>query len=142
MKRPAGYASVLVSIIGLASAKVADRSRVVAARQASGRSVDYKDRGRPIEGQAYRFDRINENESSTIPPEPQKKERSLSSQLSGCCYDYQSTSANDMCALYGNDCESGETPSHDSGDGDCSQEGLSFIGISFSVNTVNGNPYS
>ena len=68
--------------------------------------------------------------------------RELSSQLSGCCYTYQSYSAADLCALYGNDCESGETPSHDSGDEDCSLEGLSFIGISFSVNTANGNPYS
>ena len=47
-----------------------------------------------------------------------------------------------MCALYGEDCESGETPSHDSGDASCEQEGLSFIGLSFSVNTPNGNPYS
>jgi hypothetical protein len=44
--------------------------------------------------------------------------------------------------LYGNDCESGETPSHDSGDEDCSQDGLSFIGVSFSVNTASSNPYS
>lgn len=68
--------------------------------------------------------------------------RRLSSQLSGCCYNYQNYGAADLCALYGNDCESGETPSHDSGDEDCSLEGLSFIGISFSVNTVSGNPYS
>lgn len=68
--------------------------------------------------------------------------RRLSSQLSGCCYNYQSYSASDLCYLYGNDCESGETPSHDSSDDDCSQEGLSFIGISFSVNTASGNPYS
>ena len=69
-------------------------------------------------------------------------ERKLSSQLTGCCYNYQSYSANSMCATYGQDCESGETPSHDSNDGNCAHDGLSFIGISFSVNTANGNPYS
>lgn len=69
-------------------------------------------------------------------------DRKLSSQLTGCCYDYQDYYAADLCALYGNDCESGETPSHDSGDSSCEQDGLSFIGVSFSVNTANGNPYS
>lgn len=73
---------------------------------------------------------------------PEQFQRKLSSQLSGCCYTYQGYSAQDLCYMYGNDCESGETPSHDSGDEDCSQDGLSFIGISFSVNTANGNPYS
>jgi hypothetical protein len=73
---------------------------------------------------------------------PEDFERQLSSQLSGCCYTYQKYYAKDMCSLYGNDCSSGSTNSHDSGDQDCSQEGLSFIGISFSVNTASGNPYS
>ena len=63
-------------------------------------------------------------------------------QLSGCCKTYKSYSAADLCELYGQDCQSGDQPSHDSGDGECSQEGLSFIGISFSVNTAKGNPYS
>ena len=69
-------------------------------------------------------------------------QRQLSSQLTGCCTTYAYYSATDMCSLYGEDCESGDTPSHDSGDGSCEQVGLSFIGISFSVNTVLGNPYS
>lgn len=73
---------------------------------------------------------------------PERFNRRLSSQLTGCCYTYQSYSAADMCSTYNRDCESGETPSHDSGDESCEQEGLSFIGISFSVNTANGNPYS
>jgi hypothetical protein len=68
--------------------------------------------------------------------------RKLSSQLTGCCYNYQNYYAADLCALYGHDCESGQTPSHDSGDDGCEQDGLSFIGISFSVNTASGNPYS
>ena len=74
--------------------------------------------------------------------EPEQFSRRLSSQLTGCCYTYKSYSAAKMCSLYGQDCESGETPSHDSGDEKCEQDGLSFIGISFSVNTANGNPYS
>lgn len=69
-------------------------------------------------------------------------QRQLSSQLTGCCTTYTSYSATDMCSLYGEDCASGDTPSHDSGDESCEQVGLSFIGISFSVNTVLGNPYS
>lgn len=73
---------------------------------------------------------------------PERFSRRLSSQLTGCCYTYADYGAADMCALYGQDCESGETPSHDSGDESCSQDGLSFIGISFSVNTASGNPYS
>ena len=73
---------------------------------------------------------------------PERFNRRLSSQLTGCCYTYQSYSAANMCSLYNRDCESGETPSHDSGDESCEQEGLSFIGISFSVNTAYGNPYS
>mmetsp|Transcript_18717 Transcript_18717/g.23562 ORF Transcript_18717/g.23562 Transcript_18717/m.23562 type:complete len:950 (+) Transcript_18717:149-2998(+) len=68
-------------------------------------------------------------------------ERELGSQLTGCCYNYKSYYANDMCGLYGEDCDEGEAGSGDN-DGDCSMEGLSFIGISFSVNTANGNPYS
>jgi hypothetical protein len=74
--------------------------------------------------------------------QPEHFSRRLSSQLTGCCYTYQSYAATDMCSLYGEDCESGETPSHDSGDESCEQEGLSFIGVSFSVNTASGNPYS
>jgi len=74
--------------------------------------------------------------------EQQPWRRQLSSQLTGCCTNYISYSAMAMCSLYGEDCESGEQPSHDSGDEDCSQAGLSFIGISFSVNTALGNPYS
>jgi hypothetical protein len=72
----------------------------------------------------------------------ESEQRQLSSQLTGCCYNFQGYYAADLCALYGNDCESGETPSHDSGDGSCQQDGLSFIGVSFSVNTAYGNPYS
>jgi hypothetical protein len=73
---------------------------------------------------------------------PEEFERKLSSQLTGCCYTYQAYSASDLCAMYGRDCESGKTKSHDSGDESCSVDGLSFIGLSFSVNTPSGNPYS
>lgn len=82
---------------------------------------------------------INNNQRAQTPEE---FERELSGQLTGCCYTYKSYAAANLCALYGNDCESGETPSHDSGDSECGQDGLSFIGLSFSVNTASGNPYS
>lgn len=81
-------------------------------------------------------------ESDTIIVASSHDHRQLSSQLTGCCTTYTSYSATDMCSLYGEDCESGDTPSHDSGDESCEQVGLSFIGISFSVNTMLGNPHS
>ena len=81
-------------------------------------------------------------EDVTMNSDPESFRRHLSSQLTGCCTNYISYSAAQMCALYNQDCESGEQPSHDSGDQDCSQAGLSFIGISFSVNTAMGNPFS
>lgn len=186
------------SIVSLVDAKLADRSRIVKARQESGRSDRYHDNGRPIEGQSYRSTKFKEDGTAMWQPttehfqaqdkkkrqqrrtaqtkpapwqldipsqearqkgdvplfirdttvedhEEQEEElhgRRLSSQLTGCCYSYQNYGAADLCAMYGNDCESGETPSHDSGDGDCEQDGLSFIGVSFSVNTASGNPYS
>ena len=78
-----------------------------------------------------------ENES------PEQFNRRLSSQLTGCCYTYKSYTASGMCSLYGEDCSNGGGgDGHNSGDASCEQKGLSFIGISFSVNTPSGNPYS
>jgi hypothetical protein len=74
--------------------------------------------------------------------ERELEERSLSSTYTSCCSNYQNYDSWTMCSMYGYDCESGSTSSHDSGDSDCSTDGLSFIGISFSVNTAHGNPYS
>jgi len=73
---------------------------------------------------------------------PDQFERKLSTQLSGCCSNYKSYQSTYLCSLYGNDCEEERENSHDSGDQDCEQDGLSFIGVSFSVNTASGNPYS
>jgi hypothetical protein len=179
-----------------ANAKVADRSRLVQHRAATGQIDGYHDNGHPIEGHSYRRsrrqalfqqveaevqERLQKEASSSLRPphrpinSPKEagsngasnaKEyvpknffndviadvevtkgdaphsRELSSQLSGCCYNYKSYSAASLCAIYGNDCESGNTKSHDDGDSDCSGDGLSFIGVSFSVNTASGNPYS
>ena len=74
--------------------------------------------------------------------DPDEFQRRLSSQLTGCCYNYQNYGAEDMCGLYGQDCEGGGGAASGSQDEGCSQDGLSFIGISFSVNTASGNPYS
>jgi len=85
------------------------------------------------------------DEKSSIPEfdkEEESDHRELSNQLTGCCTTYTNYNAMSMCGSYGIDCTTGQMPSHDSGDDDCSQEGLSFIGISFSVNTGHGNPRS
>eukprot|EP00594_Rhizosolenia_setigera_P013744 CAMPEP_0178976576 /NCGR_PEP_ID=MMETSP0789-20121207/23923_1 /TAXON_ID=3005 /ORGANISM="Rhizosolenia setigera, Strain CCMP 1694" /LENGTH=1098 /DNA_ID=CAMNT_0020665705 /DNA_START=17 /DNA_END=3313 /DNA_ORIENTATION=+ len=91
------------------------------------------DSGKSGTGSNLRGDKI---ESSTS-----EFERKMG-QLSGCCTDYQDISAKRMCYKYGQDCSEGQYPSHDSGDDDCTQAGLSFIGVSFSVNTAHGNPFS
>jgi hypothetical protein len=202
MRHPLFVLAVVVVVAATVSAKLADRSRLVKHRAATGKISGYHDNGRPLEGQSYRSnakrDSVPEIEkrlqrdrearssssstrSAVSKPAPWKMEqqqqqqqpdngkdglreltvkkdffdavaseyhaknqgeRELSSQLSGCCYNYKSYSASKLCSIYGNDCESGSTKSHDDGDGDCSQQGLSFIGISFSVNTASGNPYS
>lgn len=161
---------LLSSLCNRGMSKLADRSRVVKERQRRGVVHSFYDNGRPLEGPRYRSNQkdaiidtqkrkksitttnndkkplwnLDSNHPTTngIEETNDPPHRELSSQLSGCCYNYQSYSAEDLCYMYGNDCQSGETPSHDSGDGDCSQDGLSFIGISFSVNTASGNPYS
>ena len=55
----------------------------------------------------------NENEKMSLSSLSREEHRKLSSQLTGCCYNYQSYSASELCYTYGQDCESGETPSHD-----------------------------
>jgi len=161
-------------------ARVADRSRIVQNRLASGRYNRLRDNGRSIEGPNYRktrrgdilasinnfrgthifsdsdyimFDKLpeftgqpplrNEKHDKHLNRNQEKiNQRILGSQFTGCCYNYQDYSAVDMCGLYAEDCEEGGGGGSGSGDEDCSMEGLSFIGISFSVNTANGNPYS
>jgi hypothetical protein len=90
------------------------------------------------------IEQSNSNNPTTFyDEEPEQFNRRLSSQLTGCCYTYKSYSASGMCSLYGENCsEGGGGDGHNSGDASCEQKGLSFIGISFSVNTASGNPYS
>eukprot|EP00339_Tiarina_fusa_P000850 CAMPEP_0117057182 /NCGR_PEP_ID=MMETSP0472-20121206/39686_1 /TAXON_ID=693140 ORGANISM="Tiarina fusus, Strain LIS" /NCGR_SAMPLE_ID=MMETSP0472 /ASSEMBLY_ACC=CAM_ASM_000603 /LENGTH=980 /DNA_ID=CAMNT_0004773943 /DNA_START=201 /DNA_END=3143 /DNA_ORIENTATION=+ len=97
----------------------------------------------PVEDERPRGDvKMFRGQSKVVESHEDDEARKLSSQLTGCCYDYKSYGATELCAIYGQDCESGQTPSHDSGDDSCEQDGLSFIGLSFSVNTASGNPYS
>ena len=217
----------LSSVAHIAEAKLADRSRVVAARKASGRYDRHRDNGRPIEGPAYRVakrddlldaaeekaadyagrpygtngaasphlsgdrygrqaqrqrqalaaeaeggQRVNESDgnqrgdarmlnlrgsssanannnqdeaplnANVLDDTPEEFSRRLSSQLTSCCTAYANYYSYDMCNLYGEDCQDGSGGSNDSGDGDCEMDGLSFIGVSFSVNVAEGNPYS
>lgn len=171
MERMYTVLAVLAFLQG-ADARLADRSRIVKARTVNDRYLDngrpiegpsYRSRRRDIE-QDLEAKKLSDQKKAertepwkmNIPLEdedikrdvemlkesPEDFERKLSSQLTGCCYTYQSYGASDLCAMYGQDCESGETKSHDSSDQDCSVDGLSFIGLSFSVNTASGNPYS
>lgn len=164
MKRLSVLAFACLS--GISDAKLADRSRVVKAR-----GGPYRDNGRPIEGPKYRNTRWSDARESVDDRKLydfDRKQKSFSDfgrdlnidmsagqigtseheggrqlgQLSGCCSTYKKKYASDLCSLYGANCAYGGQGSHDDGDGDCSQNGLSFIGISFSVNTANGNPYS
>ncbi len=152
-------------------AKLADRGRLVEMRKEQSHSSKTMNsrvygtntkRELPIEGPKYRGkDRWEAEMANHLKDEQELKSKSLrgnsniqddntdefenrllGSQLSGCCSTYSSYSADNMCYKYGWNCNTGSTPSHDSGDGDCEMAGLSFIGISFSVNTASGNPYS
>lgn len=98
-------------------------------------SLNSNSKSRSLRGQ-------NSSNNNTNGREAEDFGRELGSQLSGCCATYSSYSADNMCYKYGENCATGNEPSHDSGDQDCTMEGLSFIGISFSVNTASGNPYS
>lgn len=171
MDRVYAALTVLAVLLRGTDASLADRSRIVKARTGNGRYLDngrpiegpsYRSRRHDVEkeveakklSEERRAERGSAPWKMNIPVEdvkmdiemlnesPEDFERKLSSQLTGCCYTYQSYGAADLCAMYGQDCESGQTKSHDNSDGDCSADGLSFIGISFSVNTASGNPYS
>ena len=171
MRKQISATSLLSSLICIAllsiqcQAKLADRSRVVAARKERSRATQLMnsrvyntntkpsrqllDEELPIDGPKYRGrHRYDAQEASLRQMKDIKDmsveefERELGSQLTGCCGNYKSYSADNLCYKYGNNCATGAEPSHDSGDGDCEMEGLSFIGVSFSVNTASGNPYS
>lgn len=170
MERVYAALAVLGFMLQGAEAKLADRSRIVKARTGNGRFLDngrpiegpaYRSRRHDVElelaakqesarvktqADAWKMNiplnTLDKADVEMLNETPEDFERKLSSQLTGCCYTYQSYGAADLCAMYGQDCESGQTKSHDSSDGECEHDGLSFIGISFSVNTPSGNPYS
>jgi hypothetical protein len=92
---------------------------------------------KPLQDQSY-----SHAFTSELPFLTDTQDRDLGSQLTGCCYTYKNYYADDLCDLYGANCNQGGGGGSGDGGGDCSMKGLSFIGISFSVNTANGNPYS
>ena len=171
MDRVCAAFTVLAVLLHGTDASLADRSRIVKARTGNGRYLDngrpiegpsYRSRRHDVEKEVEAKKLSDERKAERVPApwkmnipvedvkvdiemlneSPEDFERKLSSQLTGCCYTYQSYGAADLCAMYGQDCESGQTKSHDDSDEGCSADGLSFIGISFSVNTASGNPYS
>ena len=152
-------------IPNLTYAKLADRGRMVNYRndhfsvikllnsRVSGKYTNLAREELPIEGPRYRGKNRWEAESSNqmrasksnlrgFSEAEENFERQLGSQLTGCCNDYTTYSADNLCYKYGENCATGQMPSHDSGDDECEMDGLSFIGVSFSVNTANGSPYS
>ena len=58
--------AIVGSILTVVDSKLADRSRIVKARQESGKADRYHDNGRPIEGQSYRSTKMKD-ESSLLP---------------------------------------------------------------------------
>jgi len=152
------------------TARLADRGRVVSYRKErteATRRMNSRVQGTytkplrkemPIEGPKYRgknrweaedssnrratdsLRRSNKKEGANETPDDFA--RKLGSQLTGCCTTYTEYTSDNLCYKYGENCATGQVSSHDSEDEDCSQSGLSFIGVSFSVNTGKGNPYS
>uniref|UniRef100_A0A7S4RF12 Uncharacterized protein n=1 Tax=Ditylum brightwellii TaxID=49249 RepID=A0A7S4RF12_9STRA len=125
--------------------KYRGRGRHDAERQLDKRREDERRQAQAVELAKEKEELLDQHGSlrkaSTDMSSTEEFERELS-QLTGCCETWSAYSAAQMCNLYGEDCNTGNEPSHDSGDDDCTQAGLSFIGVSFSVLTPKGNPYS
>jgi hypothetical protein len=143
---------------------VPSRDRLVMSRQKNGKRSNFRDNGMPIEVPNYQrvvfrspdkaFDNKNESykhlhhflksDTSVYRNEAQRNMpvHRRAGQYTSCCSKYLNYNASDLCSLYNQDCTSGKTKSHDDGNNYCTQQGLAFIGVSFSVKTKNGNPYS
>lgn len=132
----------------ITSSKLADRARWVHSQRERSSSITTltpkhvrSKTQLPLEGPKYRIkDQLILDDR--YPTSSLQRDLGGSKTDEGCCTNYESYSSDTLCALYGENCYSASAPSHDSGDGSCSMVGLSFIGLSFSVNTPSGNPYS
>jgi hypothetical protein len=145
---------------------VPSRDRIVKYRHEKGTYSRFRDNGKPIEGSNYHKMTLGSSTGASVDNryEPKQDEDHIlkedeillhnnkvhlsetihrrAGQLTSCCSKYANYTASDMCSLYSQDCTSGKTKSHDSGDSYCTQQGLAFIGLSFSVLTRKGNPNS
>ena len=75
---------------------------------------------------------------------PLQQQRDLANSYTSCCSKYSSYDSNSLCSLYGYNCGSGGNGDNGKNNqgGSCTTSGLSFIGVSFSVNTAKGNAYT
>lgn len=163
---------VVVSYIScFVEGRLPSRDRIVQYRLKGGNYKKYLDNGRPIEGPKYynratRGDELGSQRQqrkqvvskkmddvfgeerglqvNAVHETTSRQTSSSSKYASSCCKTYSNYSASDLCELYGNNCGNGNNAEQadENDEEQCYQEGLSFIGVSFSVNTKYGNPYS
>jgi len=140
------------------AARIPDRERVVKARGEVSHAASHINRRVRHDGDAVVLEpkvaaaikqqqQDNEKKERFLRAMMEKEpslQRDLANSYTSCCSKYSSYDSNSLCSLYGYDCGSGGSSDNNKNNqgSSCTTSGLSFIGVSFSVNTAKGNAYT